>query len=255
MKYYLELTVDHKDPLTHYTSEDFIDLPNPWVDVDPAQMTDEWAENRLMSGYWADFDPATPAPRKWWETESERDENNEYYTLLVYPVKGNAEDPDKIDWDTIVAGASMDAWDIWERKKETGTMKLIDAMRKARALGYQTIIPMLSTSGIVETMYDYIVDFVNSKFLLDRGVEDSIYVLRQMDADGVDTGDWHIIGECFERPAPEVQRPVFLIADASNDTICFSPDPPEYEDLENYPDYEIDVMRELLNLDTSNWQE
>lgn len=254
MKYYLELTVRHEDPLTHYTSEDFIDLPNPWVDVDPSQMTDEWAENRLMSGYWADFDPSTPAPRKWWETDSERDENNEYYTLLVYPVKGNAEDTDQIDWDTIVAGASMDAWDIWERKKEKGTMKLIDAMRKARALGYQTIIPMLSTSGVVETMYDYIVDFVNSKFLLDRGVEDSIYVLRQMDADGVDTGDWHIIGECFERPAPEVQRPVFLIADASNNTICFSPKAPEYEDLENYPDSEVDVMRELLNLDTSNWQ-
>ena len=68
-------------------------------------------------------------------------------------------------------------------------------------------------------------------------------------------GDWHIIGECFERPAPDVQHPVFLIADTSNDTICFSPEPPEYEDLENYPDYEIDVMRELLALDTSNWQE
>lgn len=101
-----------------HSYEDFIDLPSHWVDVDPAQMTDEWAENRLMSGYWADFDPSTPAPRRWYETDNERDENNEYYTLLVYPVKGNAEDPDQIDWDTIVAGASMNAWDIWERKKE-----------------------------------------------------------------------------------------------------------------------------------------
>lgn len=119
MKYYLELTVRHKDPMTYYTSEDFIDLSCPWVDVEPSQMTDEWAENRLMSGYWAAFDPATPAPRMWWETDSGKSENNEYYTLLVYPVDGEAEDADRIDWDTIVAGASMDAWDIWEAKKES----------------------------------------------------------------------------------------------------------------------------------------
>lgn len=249
MKYYLDCVVCTNHPLVQHKGAEFIHLDSPYVDVDPAQMTDEWAETRLISAYWESFDATTLATSHYW------DENNKCYTLLVYPVKGDTEDPDQIDWNTVVAGASMNAWDIWEQKKEKGgTMKLIDAMRKARALGYQTIIPMLSTSGIVETMYDYIVDFVNSKFLLDRGVEDSIYVLRQMDADGVDTGDWHIIGECFERPAPEVQRPVFLIADASNDTICFSPDPPEYEDLENYPDYEIDVMRELLALDTSNWQ-
>lgn len=119
MKYYLELTVRHEDPLTHYTSEDFIDLPNPWVDVDPAQMTDEWAKDRLIDEYWAHFDPSTPAPRRWYETDNGRDENNEYYTLLVYPVKGNSEDPDKIDWDTIVAGASMDAWDIWQERIDT----------------------------------------------------------------------------------------------------------------------------------------
>lgn len=119
MKYYIECTVLTKNPLMRHSYEDFIDLPSPWVDVDPTQMTDEWAENRLMSGYWAAFDPATPAPRRWYETDNGRDENNEYYTLLVYPVKGNAEDPNQIDWDTIVAGASMDAWDIWQARIDT----------------------------------------------------------------------------------------------------------------------------------------
>lgn len=250
MKYYLDFFVLTNHPLVKHKGAEFIHIDSPYVETSPpSQMNDEWAENRLISAYWASFDATTLATSHYW------DENNKCYTLLVYPVKGDTEDPDQIDWNTVVAGASMNAWDIWERKKEKGMMKLIDAMRKARTLGYQTIIPMLSTSGVVDTMYDYIVDFVNSKFLLARGVEDSIYVLRQMDADGVDTGDWHIIGECFERPAPDVQRPVFLIANASNSTICFSPEPPEYEDLGNYPDYEIDVMRELLNLDTSNWQE
>lgn len=251
MKYYLDFFVLTNHPLVKHKGAEFIHIDSPYVEMStPSQMNDEWAENRLISAYWESFNAETLATSHYW------DENNKCYTLFVYPVKGDAEDPDQIDWNTVVAGASMNAWDIWEQKKEKGgAMKLIDAMRKARALGYQTIIPMLSTSGVVDTMYDYIVDFVNSKFLLARGVEDSIYVLRQMDADGVDTGDWHIIGECFERPAPDVQRPVFLIANASNSTICFSPEPPEYEDLENYPDYEIDVIRELLNLDTSNWQE
>ena len=194
MKYYLDCVVCTNHPLVQHKGAEFIYLDSPYVDVDPAQMNDEWAENRLISAYWASFDVETLATSHYW------DENNKCYTLLVYPVKGEAEDPNQIDWNTVVAGASMNAWDIWEQKKEKGTMKLIDAMRKARALGYQTIIPMLSTSGVVETMYDYIVDFVNSKFLLDRGVEDSIYVLRQMDADGVETG-------ISSASAPSVQPP------------------------------------------------
>ena len=119
MKYYIELTVRREDPLTHYTNEDFIILNCPWVDIEPALMSDEWAKARLISEYWQDFDPATPAPRRWYETSSERDENNESYTLLVYPVEGDEENADRIDWDTIVAGASMSAWDIWEEKKNT----------------------------------------------------------------------------------------------------------------------------------------
>lgn len=119
MKYYVECTVSKKDPLTGRTIETDVDLSLPYlVDVEPSQMNDEWAKARIISEYWTDFDPATPAPRRWYETDNGRDENNEYYTLLVYPVKGDAEDTDQIDWDTIVAGASMDAWDIWERKKE-----------------------------------------------------------------------------------------------------------------------------------------
>lgn len=112
MKYYLELTVRREDPLTHYISEDFIDLGYPWVNIDPALMSDEWAKDRLISEYWRDFDPATPAPRMWWETDSE-DENNESYTLLVYM----ATDDGEPDFDNMVAGASMSAWDIWEEKK------------------------------------------------------------------------------------------------------------------------------------------
>ena len=80
-------------------------------------MSYEWAKSRLISEYWAAFDPETPAPRMWWETDSGKSENNESYTLLVYPVEGDEEDTDRIDWDTIVTGASMDAWDIWEEKK------------------------------------------------------------------------------------------------------------------------------------------
>ena len=124
MKYYIEITVRREDPLTHYTSEDFINLSCPWVDIDPALMTDEWAKARLISEYWQDFDPATPAPRMWWETDSGKSENNESYTLLVYPVDSGEEDTDRIDWDTIVAGASMDAWDIWEAKKKAPTNKI-----------------------------------------------------------------------------------------------------------------------------------
>ena len=119
MKYYIEYTVRREDPLTHYINEDFIILNCPWVDIEPALMSDEWAKARLISEYWQDFDPTTPAPRRWYETSSERDENNESYTLLVYPVEGDEETADRIDWDTIVAGASMSAWDIWEAKKES----------------------------------------------------------------------------------------------------------------------------------------
>mgnify|MGYP006991758965 CR=1 FL=1 len=124
MKYYIELTVRHKDPMTHYISEDFIDLSCPWVDIEPALMSNERMKNLqakelLCDEYWAHFDPSTPAPRRWYEGDSERDENNESYTLLVYPVDGNEEDTDRIDWDTIVAGASMDAWDIWQERIDT----------------------------------------------------------------------------------------------------------------------------------------
>jgi hypothetical protein len=113
MKYYIELTVRHEDPLTHYTSEDFIDLNYPWVDVESSQMNDEWAKARLISEYWEDFDPATPAPRMWWETDSRKDENNDYYTLVVY----TATDDGEPDFDNMVAGASMDTCDIWEEKE------------------------------------------------------------------------------------------------------------------------------------------
>lgn len=113
MKYYIEYTVRREDPLTHCVSEDFIDLGYPWVNIDPALMSDEWAKARLISEYWQDFDPATPAPRMWWETDSERDENNESYTLLVYM----ATDDGEPDFYNMVAGASMSAWDIWEEKK------------------------------------------------------------------------------------------------------------------------------------------
>lgn len=51
----------------------------------------------------------------WWETDSERDENNDYYTLIVY----TATDDGEPDFDNMVAGASMSAWDIWEEKKNT----------------------------------------------------------------------------------------------------------------------------------------
>lgn len=117
MKYYLELTVRCEDHLTRHISEDFIDPSCHWVDIAPALMSDEWAKARLISEYWQIFDLETPAPRMWWETDSGKSENNEYYTLLVYPVEGDKEDTDRIDWDTIVAGASMDAWDIWEEKR------------------------------------------------------------------------------------------------------------------------------------------
>lgn len=117
MKYYIDLTVRCEDHLTRHISEDFIGLSCPWVDIDPAQMSDEWAKSRLINEYWAAFGPEAPPPRMWWETDSGKNENNEYYTLLVYPVEGDEEDTDRIDWDTIVAGASMDAWDIWEEKK------------------------------------------------------------------------------------------------------------------------------------------
>ena len=40
MKYYIELTVSREDPLTHYISEDFIELSCHWVDIDPALMSD-----------------------------------------------------------------------------------------------------------------------------------------------------------------------------------------------------------------------
>lgn len=113
MKYYIEYTVRREDPLTHCVSEDFIDLGYPWVNIDPALMSDEWAKARLISEYWQDFDPETPAPRMWWETDSERDENNESYTLLVYMTTDDGEP----DFDNMVAGASMSAWDIWEEKK------------------------------------------------------------------------------------------------------------------------------------------
>lgn len=116
MKYYIECTVDKKDPLTGRTIETDVDLSLPYlVDVEPSQMNDEWAKARLISEYWTDFDPATPAPRMWWETDSERNENNEYYTLLVYM----ATDDGEPDFDNMVAGASMSAWDIWEEKKNT----------------------------------------------------------------------------------------------------------------------------------------
>jgi hypothetical protein len=113
MKYYIEITVRHEDPLTHYTGEDFIDLNYPWVDVESSQMNDEWAKARLISEYWEDFDPATPAPRMWWETDSGKDENNDYYTLVVY----TATDDGEPDFDNMVAGASMDTCDIWEEKE------------------------------------------------------------------------------------------------------------------------------------------
>ena len=96
MKYYIELTVRREDPMTHYTSEDFIDLSCPWVDIDPALVSYEWAKSRLISEYWQDFDPETPAPRMWWETDSGKSENNESYTLLVYPVEGDEEDTERI---------------------------------------------------------------------------------------------------------------------------------------------------------------
>ena len=115
MKYYLELTVRHEDPMTHYISEDFIDLSYPWVDINPALMSDEWSKARLISEYWRNFDPATPAPRMWWETDSERDENNDYYTSIVY----TANDDGAPDFDNIVAAAPTSAWDIWEEKKNT----------------------------------------------------------------------------------------------------------------------------------------
>lgn len=113
MKFYVECTVSHEDPLTHYKREEFIDLSCPWVDIDPALMTDEWAQARLISEYWSDFDPATPAPRMWWETDTGKDENNDYYTLIVYTTTDDGEP----DFDSMVAGASMDAWDIWEAKR------------------------------------------------------------------------------------------------------------------------------------------
>ena len=84
MKYYIEYTVRREDPLTHCVSEDFIDLGYPWVNIDPALMSD-----------------------------SGKDENNDYYTLIVY----TATDDGEPDFDNMVAGASMDAWEIWEEKK------------------------------------------------------------------------------------------------------------------------------------------
>lgn len=113
MKFYIELTVRHEDPLTYYISEDFIDLSCPWVDIEPALMSDEWAKARLISEYWADFDPATPAPRRWYETDSGKDENNDYYTMIVYMATDNGEP----DFDNMVAGASMDACEMWGEKK------------------------------------------------------------------------------------------------------------------------------------------
>ena len=101
MKYYIECTVNKKDPLTGRTIETDVDLSLPYlVDVEPSQMN-------------ADFDPATPAPRMWWETDSGKDENNDYYTSIVY----TATDDGEPDFDNMVAGASMDACEIWEEKK------------------------------------------------------------------------------------------------------------------------------------------
>lgn len=114
MKYYIECTVDKKDPLTGRTIETDVDLSLPYlVDVEPSQMNDEWAKARLISEYLEDFDPATPAPRMWWETDSGKDENNDYYTMVIY----TATDDGEPDFDNMVAGASMDTWDIWEAKR------------------------------------------------------------------------------------------------------------------------------------------
>ena len=58
MKYYIECTVDKKDPLTGRTIETDVDLSLPYlVDIEPARMNDEWAKARLISEYWEDFAP------------------------------------------------------------------------------------------------------------------------------------------------------------------------------------------------------
>lgn len=114
MKYYIECTVNKKDPLTGRTIETDVDLSLPYlVDVEPAQMNNEWAKARLISEYWQDFDPATPAPRRWYDADSERDENNDYYTMVIY----TATDDGDPDFDNMVAGVSMDTCDIWEEKE------------------------------------------------------------------------------------------------------------------------------------------
>ena len=114
MKYYIECTVDKKDPLTGRTIETDVDLSLPYlVDVEPSQMNDEWAKARLISEYWEDFNPATPPPRRWYDADSERDENNDYYTMVIY----TATDDGDPDFDNMVAGVSMDTCDIWEEKE------------------------------------------------------------------------------------------------------------------------------------------
>lgn len=114
MKYYIECTVRKKDTLTGRIIENDVDLSLPYlVDVEPSQMNNEWAKARLISEYWADFDPATPPPRQWYDTDNGKDENNDYYTMVIY----TATDDGEPDFDNMVAGASMDSCDIWGEKE------------------------------------------------------------------------------------------------------------------------------------------
>ena len=143
MKYYIECTVNKKDPLTGQSNEYDVDLSlSHLVDVEPDQMNDEWAKNRLISEYWEDFSPATPPPRRWYDSDRERDENNDYYTMVIY----TATDDGEPDFDNIVAGASMDTCDIWEARKE-GMKNMTDKEYKAIKAERKAIADKIAEQG------------------------------------------------------------------------------------------------------------
>lgn len=114
MKYWMEVSITETSRSNRRRYNVSIDESlSAWVDVDPSEVTDAWAERWFKAAYWAQVgDDATPENRP-----HEGDDEQTSYCLLVYPAVPPEEDVNETGYaEEFVAGYDSDEWELWEER-------------------------------------------------------------------------------------------------------------------------------------------
>ena len=113
MKYYMQVNITETSLQWQRYDTGIDESLSAWVDVDPSEVTDAWAERWFKAAYWAQVgDDATPENRP-----HEGDDEQASYCLLVYPAVPPEDDADGTGYaEDFVAGYSADEWELWEER-------------------------------------------------------------------------------------------------------------------------------------------